>query len=153
MVFTALLTTAATANAVLVVTSRISFAMARDGLLPTSLALVNSAGAPWAALVVSALLLAVVAATGSVPFAAAAGGFLYVLHFVVPLVALIALRRRGALRASAFRTPRPRLILPLAFLACAVLLVASGADGTAGGLSWLALGALGYRLAGQTQGG
>jgi basic amino acid/polyamine antiporter, APA family len=32
--FTALLTTAATANAVLVVTSRISFAMARDGLLP-----------------------------------------------------------------------------------------------------------------------
>ncbi len=154
VVFTALLTTAATANAVLVVTSRISFAMARDRLLPTALALVNSrAGAPWAALVLSALLLAVVAATGSVAFAAAAGGFLYVLHFVVPLVALIALRRRGALGASAFRTPMPRLILPLAFLACAVLLVASGADGTAGGLSWLAFGALGYRFAGQTQGG
>ena len=147
VVFTALLTTAATANAVLVVTSRISFAMARDGLLPTALAVVSSrAGAPWAALAVSALLLAGVATTGSPALGASAGGFLYVLHFVVPLVALIALRRRGTLGASAFRTPMPRLILPLAFLACAVLVVASGAEGAAGGLGWLAIGGLGYRV-------
>jgi amino acid transporter len=45
-----LLTTAATANAVLVVTSRVVFAMARDGLLPSRLAAVHRrTGAPWAA--------------------------------------------------------------------------------------------------------
>jgi basic amino acid/polyamine antiporter, APA family len=147
VVLTALLTTAATANAVLVVTSRISFAMARDRLLPRALASVSlRTGAPWAALAVSATLLAAVALTGSVALAASAGGFLYVLHFVVPLVALVALRRRR-IGAPAFRTPAPRLVLPLAFLASAVLVVASGTDGAAGGLGWLALGLLGYGLA------
>jgi len=148
VVVTALLTTAATANAVLVVTSRISFAMARDGLLPSALAPVSPrTGAPWAALVVSATLLALVATTGSVTLAASAGGFLYVLHFIVPLVALIALRRRGDLRPAAFRTPAPRIVLPLAFAGCAVLLLASGAEGAAGGLGWLAVGVLGYGFA------
>jgi APA family basic amino acid/polyamine antiporter len=149
IVFTALLTTAATANAVLVVTSRISFAMARDGLLPRALSrLGRRTGAPWVALVVSAALLAVVAAAGSVGFSASAGGFLYVLHFVVPLIALVALARRGELGSAAFRTPAPRLLLPLAFAGCAALLVAGGAEGAAGGLGWLCLGAVGYLAAG-----
>jgi len=148
VVATALLTTAATANAVVVVTSRISFAMARDGLLPSALAPVSArTGAPWAALALSAALLALVAATSSVTLAASAGGFLYVLHFVVPLVALVVLRRRGDLRPAAFRTPAPRIVLPLAFAGCAVLLLASGADGAAGGLGWLAVGVLGYGFA------
>jgi APA family basic amino acid/polyamine antiporter len=150
VVFTALLTTAATANAVLVVTSRISFAMARDRLLPSQLGVVSErAGAPWAALGLSATLLAVVAGTGSVRLTASVGGFLYVLHFVVPLIALIALHRRGERSQPAFRTPAPRLVLPLAFVACATLAVASGADGAAGGAGWLALGVLGYLLAGR----
>jgi basic amino acid/polyamine antiporter, APA family len=93
---------------------------------------------------VSAILLAVVAATGSVTFAASAGGFLYVLHFVVALAALIALRHRGDLAPGAFRTPAPAVILPLAFAGCAVLLIAGGVAGAAGGLGWLAVGALGY---------
>ena len=144
VVLTALATTAATANAVLVVTSRISYAMARDGLLPAALARTGDrTGAPWAALTASAGLLAVVAVTGSVGFAAAAGGFLYVLHFVVPLVALVALRRRGELASAAFRTPLAGLVVPLALAASAVLIAAAGATGAAGGLGWLALGALG----------
>jgi APA family basic amino acid/polyamine antiporter len=141
LIFTALLTTAATANAVLVVTSRISFAMARDGLLPAAMSRVSRrTGAPWVALLVCACLLAVVASTGSVSFAASVGGFLYVLHFVVPLVVLVTLRRRGDQAPAAFRTPAPRVVLPLAFASCALLLVASGADGVAGGLGWLAVG-------------
>src|SRR5437588_1971635 len=90
----ALLTTAATGNAVLVVTSRISFAMARDGLLPAPLARVHSTtGVPWVAVVLNGALLALVALTGSVVLVAAVGGFLYVLHFLFPLVALVILRR------------------------------------------------------------
>jgi len=64
------------------------------------------------------------------------GGFLYVLHFAVPLVASVALGRRGQLGSAAFRTPAPGLALPLAFAACAVLIVASAADSAAGGRGW-----------------
>jgi basic amino acid/polyamine antiporter, APA family len=135
----ALLTTAATGNAVLVVTSRISFAMARDGLLPRRLAAVGPGGVPGPAVLLNGILLALVAAVGSIPLASAAGGFLYVLHFVPPLVALVALYRRGEGRA-AFRTPAPWLLLPLAFASCAALLVASGTTGVAVGAAWLAVG-------------
>ena len=147
VVVAALLTTAATANAVLVVTSRIAFAMARDGLLPGALAPVSArTGAPWASLVANALLLGLVAAAGSVALATSVGGFLYVLHFLPPVVAVLVLRRRGE-GAVAFRTPLPRVVVPLAFGASTLLVVASGATGAFGGLTWLAAGLVGYRLA------
>jgi len=140
VVASALLTTAATANAVLVVTSRIAFAMARDGLLPAPLGAVHPrTGSPWVAVLSSGLLLAVVGAVGTVAFAAAAGGFLYVLHFVPPLVALVVLRRRGGAR-PAFTTPAPRLLIPLAFVVSATLVAASGTTGLAVGSAWLLVG-------------
>jgi basic amino acid/polyamine antiporter, APA family len=142
----ALLTTAATANAILVVTSRIAFAMGRDGLLPGRLGHASKRGAPARALWLSAALMLVVAATGSVGMAARAGGFLYVLHFLVPLVVLVVLRRRAETTGAGFRTPAPRLVLPLAFAACAVLLVASGASGALTGCAWLALGGVLYAV-------
>jgi basic amino acid/polyamine antiporter, APA family len=145
----AVLTTAATANAVLVVTSRISFAMARDGLLPAALGRVSPVtSAPSRTILISGALMAAIALIGSVRLVAAAGGFLYVLHFVVPLAALVVLRRRAGTPPVAFRTPLPRVTLPLAFAACAALIVASGATGAAAGGGWLALGLAGYRLAG-----
>jgi APA family basic amino acid/polyamine antiporter len=137
----ALLTTAATANAVLVVTSRVAYAMARDGLLPRGLGAVSAAnGAPWAAVVACGAALAGVAALGSVRLATTAGGFLYVLHFVPPLVALVLLRRRDGGR-PAFATPLPRLVIPVALLASAGLVVASGRTGVAVGGAWLVVGA------------
>jgi APA family basic amino acid/polyamine antiporter len=140
VVATALVTTAATANAVLLVTSRIAFAMARDGAMPRRLAATGRrTGAPWPALLANAALLSAVALTGSVRLAAAIGGFLYVLHFVPPLVALVVLRRRGE-GDPAFLTPWPRVVVPLAFGACAALLVAGGVVGAAGGVAWLGLG-------------
>jgi APA family basic amino acid/polyamine antiporter len=140
----ALLTTAATGNAVLIVTSRVSFAMARDGLFPGTLARVDTrTGAPWVAILINGLLLALVALIGSVDIAAAVGGFLYVVHFLFTLVALILLRRRGG-PEPAFRTPVPRILLPLALAGCLALLLTSGTIGIAGGLGWLALGLCTY---------
>jgi len=136
----AVLTMAATANAVLVVTSRISFAMARDGLLPAPLARVHPAtGAPRCAVLVNGVLLASVALLGSLHIATAVGGFLYVLHFVPPLLVLLKLRRQGG-PAPAFQMPMPAVLLPLAFAMSMVMLVASGTTGLAGGLAWLAVG-------------
>jgi APA family basic amino acid/polyamine antiporter len=147
VVVTALLTTAATANAVLVVTSRIAFAMARDGLVPAALSRVDErSGAPRFSVVVNAALLGAVALAGSVAFAARTGGFLYVLHFAVPLAALVVVRGRGG-AAPAFETPAPRVVLPLAFAGCAALLVASGPAAAGAGAAWVALGAAGRTLA------
>lgn len=140
----AIMTTAATGNAVLVVTSRISFAMARDGLLPGPVAHVHATtGAPWVAVLLSGVLLALVALTGSVILAASIGGFLYVLHFMFPLAALVVLRRKGG-PSPAFRTPVAKLVLPLAFAGCLLLLVTSGLTGILGGLGWLVAGLLAY---------
>jgi len=140
----ALLTTAATGNAVLVVTSRVAFAMARDGLLPGLVARVHSkTSTPWGAVLLNGILLALVALTGSVLLAAAVGGFLYVLHFLFTLIALVILRRRGG-PLPAFRTPAPRIVLPLAFGGCLLLLATSGWTGVSGGLGWLFIGLLAY---------
>jgi APA family basic amino acid/polyamine antiporter len=147
LVACALLTTAATANAVLVVTSRIAFGMARDGLLPRRLGAVHQAtGAPWAAVLLSGAPIAAGAGLGTVTFAAQAGGFLYVLHFIAPLIALVALRRRDPDARPRFQTPVPRLVLPLAFVASVALIVASGATGISFGLAWLAAGFLVYGI-------
>jgi APA family basic amino acid/polyamine antiporter len=141
LVACAMLTTAATANAVLVVTSRVVFAMARDRLLPARLGAVHPAtGAPWVAVLVNGLLLGAVAAAGSVRVAATAGGFLYVLCFIPPLAALVALRRRVDGARPAFRTPMPRVLLPFAFAASAALVVASGTTGLVLGSGWLLAG-------------
>src|SRR6266705_1246537 len=140
----ALLTTAATGNAVLVVTSGVAFAMARDRLLPGVVARVHpKTGTPWGAVLLNGILLALVALTGSVALAAAVGGFLYVLHFLFTLIALVMLRRRGG-SLPAFRTPAPRVVLPLAFGGCLLLLVTSGWTGVSGGLGWLCVGLLAY---------
>jgi APA family basic amino acid/polyamine antiporter len=147
MAIAALLTTAATGNAVLVVTSRISFAMARDGLLPPQLARVQPrTNVPWLAIVLNGILLALIALTGSIALAAAIGGFLYVLHFVFPLVVLVRLRAQGH-SSPAFRTPFPFLVLPLAFAGCVLLLVASGWIGMSIGLAWLTAGLCAYLTA------
>ncbi|WP_408871326.1 amino acid permease [Gluconacetobacter azotocaptans] len=137
----AVLTTAATGNAVLVVTSRICFAMARDGLLPGALARVQmSTGVPWAATLLSAGMLGVVALTGSLRLATAIGGCLYVLHFIPSLLVLISLRKRDDILPP-FRMPLPTILLPLALGVSGLMLVASGGLGMLGGLIWIGIGA------------
>jgi basic amino acid/polyamine antiporter, APA family len=144
MAMAAILATAATGNAVLVVTSRISFAMARDGLLPPLLSRVEPrTNVPWLAIVLNGIFLALIALTGSIALVAAIGGFLYVLHFVFPLVVLVRLRAHEHI-SPAFRTPFPFLVLPLAFVGCLLLLVASGWIGMTIGLVWLAVGLFAY---------
>ena len=140
----AILTTAATGNAVLIVTSRVSFAMARDGLLPGLVARVHpTSNVPWGAVALNGILLSLIALTGSVMLAATVGGFLYVLHFLFPLVGLVILRRRGG-SPPTFRTPAPPVVLPLACGGCLLLLVTSGLVGVLGGLGWVCAGMLAY---------
>jgi APA family basic amino acid/polyamine antiporter len=145
IVFCALLTTAATANAILVVTSRTVFAMARDRLLPAPLATVHEAtGIPWIAVLLNGLLILGVAAFGTVTMSSSTGGFLYVLHFLPPLIALVALRRDRSQPKPAFSTPWPGVLVPLAVACSLGLLVASGVTGATIGSTWLLIGVVLY---------
>ena len=143
VVLTALATTAATANAVLVVTSRIHSRWLAT-TAPGTLARTATAPAPvgprsrrapacwrsWRS-----------RARWASP--AAAGGFLVRPPLVVPLVALVALRRAAG-SLGGVRTPLAGLVVPLALAASAVVDRRGRAPaGAAGGLGWLALGALG----------
>jgi APA family basic amino acid/polyamine antiporter len=136
----ALLTTASTANAALGAGSRIVFGMARDGMLPKTMSRVQSStGTPWVGVIVTCAALAAVVVSGSVVLGAAVGGFLYVLHYAFPLLGLARLRQGGG-SSSGFRTPAPRIILPLAGASCLFLLGASGWLGLLGGLGWVLCG-------------
>ncbi len=147
----AVLTTAATGNAVLVVTSRVTFAMSRDGVFPKSLSLVSrSNGAPWASIICCGIIMGIVAMFGSMALVTAIGGFLYVVHFMFPLAAIIKLRRKETKLTEqkeavrSFRMPAPYVVLPIAIVFASMLLLASGKTGILHGSSWLALGALLY---------
>jgi APA family basic amino acid/polyamine antiporter len=145
IVFCALLTTAATANAIVVVTSRTVFAMSRDRMLPAPFAAVSArTGSPWVAVLINGLLIEGVAVVGTVSMSSSTGGFLYVLHFVPPLLALVRLRRDNAGERPAFSTPAPRILVPLAFACSAGLLIASGFTGVTIGSAWLLVGVLLY---------
>ncbi len=132
-----------------VATSRITFAMARDGLLPRFLAHVHpSTNVPRVAVLTNGAILALIAlstlsGSDAVLLLARVGNFLYVLQFVFPLATLVVLRRRSKMVPS-FRTPAPYLVLPLAFGGCLLLLYASGQRGIEIGLGWLTGGLLIY---------
>ncbi len=142
----AVLATAAATNATLLACSRITFAMARDGVFPRPLSRVDAAtGSPRTAIMVSGAGMALVALPGSVGLATAVGGFLYVLHFLWPLVILVVVRRRGTTKA-AFQAPLATVTTPLAFVMCMALLAASGPVGLLGGGVWLLVGVLVYGM-------
>ena len=142
----AILTTAATANAVIIVTSRVTFAMARDGMLPSGLSAIRvSSTAPWASVLLNGFLIALVPVLGSVILVATIGGFLYVFHFLFPIAAVTVLRRRerkAKPSRSSFNMPAGSIVLPLALAACAILILASGFTGIAVGSFWLGLGTI-----------
>jgi APA family basic amino acid/polyamine antiporter len=130
------------------------FAMAREGVFPGALASVSGPERiPWASIVACGVLMVGVGAFGSVGLAAAIGGFLYVIHFLFPLAAMVKLRRTESTseernpRAGFFRTPFANVLLPVAIGLSAVLILASGAVGILYGSLWLLIGAATYSFA------
>jgi basic amino acid/polyamine antiporter, APA family len=146
---TAVLTIAATANAMIVVSSRVMFGMARDGHLPARLGQVAAfRDTPVPSVLASGALVALVAVVAyldGVQLIAGIAGFLYVLHYLPPLAALVLVRRQARARSpAAFTTPIPRIVIPAAIACCVLVAVASGLKSMALGSVWLVIGAL-YR--------
>jgi APA family basic amino acid/polyamine antiporter len=150
LLVTAVVTIAATANAMVVVSSRVLFGMARDGHLPARLGQLSSArGTPVASVLISGGLIglvALVAYAEGVALLAGAAGLLYVLHYLPPLVGLAVVRRREPTPpAGVFLTPAAGLVLASAIACCVVVALASGHEAMIVGSAWLLLGGL-YRL-------
>jgi APA family basic amino acid/polyamine antiporter len=81
-------------NACLMLTPRILFAMARDGLLPRKVTMVNKGGTPTMALFLCAFSGILLVLSGTYDSLIAAASFLFVAIYISGFVALLVLRRR-----------------------------------------------------------
>ncbi len=102
--------------------SRIFFVMARDGLFPQALATVSPrTGTPVRITVVTAVLIAMLAAFVPLGEIAALANAGTLVAFISVSVCMLVLRRTAADRRRLFRTPVPWLIGPAAILGCLYL--------------------------------
>ncbi len=90
-------------NAVMMIGTRILFAMGRDGMLPARVAVVNAGGTPTTATVVTTMLAAVLIASGTFQKLVAVASFFLAVNYLVCCLALIVLRRREPALERPFR--------------------------------------------------
>jgi amino acid transporter len=90
-------------NAIMMIGTRILYAMGRDGLLWRRTANVSAAGAPVAATVVTTAVAVALIATGTFQKLVAIASFFLVFNYSVCCLALVVLRRREPERARPFR--------------------------------------------------
>ena len=90
-------------NAIMMIGTRILFAMGRDGLLWRRTAEVTAGGAPVAATVVTTAVAVVLIVTGTFQKLVAIASFFLVLNYSVCCLALVVLRRREPGRMRPFR--------------------------------------------------
>jgi APA family basic amino acid/polyamine antiporter len=88
-------------NAIMMIGTRILFAMGRDGFLPRQAARVNAGGTPTTAMVVTTAIALVLIATGTFQRLVAVASFFLAVNYLVCCLALVMLRRREP------ATPRP----------------------------------------------
>ena len=81
-------------SALVMLTCRVPFALAEDGLLPRAVARVNTGGTPDVALLGTALVIVLLIATGTFGSVLALAAFFFVLQYAVSFTSLFILRRR-----------------------------------------------------------
>jgi APA family basic amino acid/polyamine antiporter len=101
--------------------SRIFFTMARDGLLPTSLARVSSRGTPVRITLFTAVIVAVIAGIFPLEEIAALANAGTLTAFIAASACMLAMRRREPDAARKFTTPAPWVVGTIAILGCAYL--------------------------------
>jgi APA family basic amino acid/polyamine antiporter len=90
-------------NAIMMIGTRILYAMARDGMLPARAATVNAGGTPTVATLVTTAVAMVLIATGTFQRLVAVASFFLAVNYFVCCLALIVLRRREPDAVRPFR--------------------------------------------------
>ena len=101
--------------------SRIFFTMARDGLLPTTLARVSSRGTPVRITIFTAIVVAVIAGLFPLADIAALANAGTLAAFIAVSAAMLTMRRRAPDAPRKFTTPLPWVVGTGAILGCAYL--------------------------------
>ncbi|MFI5209545.1 MAG: APC family permease, partial [Gemmatimonadales bacterium] len=104
------------ANAIVLLTSRVPYAMARDGLLWRRMGDVNTGGTPVISLAITAAIAIGLILSGTFGQVLALASFFFVFQYAISFVSLIVLRRREP------DTPRPFRIRPYPWLPFFLLL-------------------------------
>ena len=131
-------------NAILMIGTRILFAMGRDGLLWRRAASVTARGTPAAAMLVTTLVALALVATGTFQRLVAVVAFFLAANYVVCCLALIVLRRREPERPRPFRAWGYPWSAALVLAGAAAFLVGAAIGDTINAGGALALLALGF---------
>jgi len=135
-------------NAILMIGTRILFAMGRDGLLWRRAASVTERGTPAAAMLVTTCVALALIATGTFQRLVAVVAFFLASNYVVCCLALIVLRRREPDRPRPFRAWGYPWSAALVLAGAAAFLVSAAAGDTINAGGALALLALGFVVRG-----
>src|SRR5438034_11164972 len=131
-------------NAILMIGTRILFAMGRDGLLWRRAASVTERGTPAAAMLVTTCVALALIATGTFQRLVAVVAFFLASNYVVCCLALIVLRRREPDHPRPFRAWGYPWSAALVLAGAAAFLVGAAAGDTINAGGALALLALGF---------
>lgn len=131
-------------NAILMIGTRILFAMGRDGLLWRRAASVTARGTPAVAMLATTLVALALVATGTFQRLVAVVAFFLTANYVVCCLALVVLRRREPDRARPFRAWGYPWSAALVLAGAAAFLVGAAAGDTINAAGALALLALGF---------
>jgi APA family basic amino acid/polyamine antiporter len=130
-------------NAIMMIGTRILFAMGRDGLLWRRTAAVTAAGAPVAATLVTTAVAVVLIVTGTFQKLVAIASFFLVLNYSVCCLALVVLRRREPERVRPYRAWGYPWSAGIVLVGAAAFLVGAAVGDTVNAAAALALMAAG----------
>jgi APA family basic amino acid/polyamine antiporter len=135
-------------NAILMIGTRIMFAMGRDGLLWRRAAEVTARGTPAAAMLTTTVVALVLVATGTFQRLVAVVAFFLAANYVVCCLALIVLRRREPDHARPFRAWGYPWSAGLVLVGAGAFLVGAAAGDTVNAAGAVALLAAGFLVRG-----
>ena len=135
-----------TANGLLMTGARIPFSMGRDGRLPKGLCRVSKNGAPYSAILITAIAQLLLALSGSIIFIVQMVVFVTSVSWIISTTCVIFLRRNHPEIRAPFRTPGYPVMLILAYACLVFIFTRLALSAVLVSAAWILSGILCYFL-------